>query len=294
MDLLGDRVVKRLKRAALRHPDAALRAAAVLGTLLGPGSRWAPTPAEIAAVLGESEPRAVRAIQGRMAANVLRSLALGAVLNRRGVAAASDRVHVVHSERLLSPRAEGRPVVAVVAHVGAGRGGSAMFEKLGVPARVATLRGTPAVTGYVQFETVGDGLRAAGFLRRAAADLAEGIVPIVPFDGALDGAIPVSFLGRQLDVGRGLPFLAARGARLLPVTSRWIGNTGRIETTIHPPFPDFADPATEQSGHALAQTIARWFEDYVLRNPGELRLWKFQDLHEAKRVVESPALVQTG
>lgn len=295
MELLSDRLVKRLKRVALRNPELALRLAAGLGTLLGPGSRWSPTPEQIAIVLGEQKPRAVRAIQRRMAANVLRSLALGAVANRRGVASLADRVRVVHPERLLSLREHGTPLVAVVAHLGAGRGASAAFQKLGVPARVATLRPPPAVMGCVRFERVDDATRAAGFLRRAAADLEQGIVPVVPFDGALDGTVPVSFLGRRLEVGRGLPFLAARGARLFPVTSRWVGNSGRIETTFHSPFPELGARPSEDHERDLVESIARWFEGYVRRNPGELRLWKLRDLHAAKpaaAVSVIPAVIQ--
>jgi len=295
VDLLSRRVVKRLKRLALRNPDVALRAAASLGTILGPGSRWAPTPAEIAAVLGEREPRAVRAIQRRMAANVLRSLALGAVHNRHGLAVSVDRVRVVHPERLLSFREQGTPLVVVLAHVGVGSTG--VFDQLGVPARAAALRRAPAVTGRVQFETVDSPLRAARFLRRAAADLEDGVVPVLPFDGSLDGNIATSFLGRQLGVGRGLPFLAMRGARLLPVTNRWLGNSGRIEATIHPPFPGLGARASEEQQRALVETIARWFEDYVRRNPGELNVWKLRELYAAKPArsrptIQDPALAQ--
>lgn len=282
MELLNERLVKRLKRLALRNPDLALRLAAGLGTALGPGSRWSPTPEEIALVLGERRPSAVRAIQRRIAANVLRSLALGAVANRRGLASLADRVDVVHGERLLALREQRTPLVAVLAHLGAGRGASAAFEKLGVPARIATLRPPPAVMGCVRSERVDDATRAARFLRRAAADLEKGVVPMVPFDGALAGTIPVSFLGRQLEVGRGLPFLAARGARLLPVTSRWVGNSGRIETTIHPPIPELGAQPSEDLEREFVEMIAAWFEGYVRRNPGELRLWKLRDLYAAK------------
>jgi lauroyl/myristoyl acyltransferase len=280
VEILGDRLVKRLKRLALRHPELSLRLAAGLGALFGPGSRWAPQAAEITALFGETAPRAITAIQRRMAADVLRSLSLDALVNRRGAAAIADRVQRVHPERLLSLREKGEPVVIVTGHVGGGRGVAAALEILGVPARVGTLRPAPAVMGCVRFETLGDPLQAVGFLRRAALDLDQGIVPVVSFDGIVDGNIATSFLGRSIRVARGLPFLAARGARMLPVTSRWMGRTGGVEVTFHPPLP-----AREKhvSDAVWVNTIVGWFEDYVRRNPGELRLWRFRQLVEAER-----------
>jgi lauroyl/myristoyl acyltransferase len=280
VDLLGPGVVKRLKRLALHSPGLALGAAASAGTLLGPGSRWAGTPAEIADVLGVREPRAVRAIQRRMAANALRSLALGAIHNRRGLAASADRVHVVGAERLLALRERGIPVVVVTAHVGVGNTG--VFDLLGVPARAAALQRAPAGTAQIHFEAVYTPVQAARFLRNAAADLAQGVVPLLPFDGASDGNLAISFLGRQLGVGRGLLFLAMRGARLLPLTNRWLGSSGRIEVTLHPPFPELDAQASREEQRALAETIGRWFEDYVRRDPGELSVWKLRELHAAK------------
>jgi lauroyl/myristoyl acyltransferase len=280
VDLLSDSLVKRLKRLALRHSELSLRLAAQLGTRFGPGSQWAPKAAEITALFGERRPRAITAIQRRMAADVLRSLSIGALVNRRGVAAIADRVQLVHPERLLLLREKGERVVIVTGHVGGGRGISAALEILGVPARVGTLRPAPAVMGCVRFESLGDPLEAVGFLRRAVLDLDQGTVPVVAFDGVLDGTFATSFLGRSIRVARGLPFLAARGARMLPVTSRWIGRTGGIEVTFHPPFTAREEHASDA---AWVDTIVVWFEDYVRRNPGELRLWQFRQLVEAER-----------
>jgi lauroyl/myristoyl acyltransferase len=296
VELLSDNLVKRLKRLALRRPELALRLAAGLGTLFGPGSRWAPKAAEITALFGERRPRAITAIQRRMAADVLRSLSVGARVNRLGVMAIADRVRLVHPERILSLREQGERVVIVNAHVGGGRGIAAALERLGVPARVATLLPAPAVTGCVRFETLGDPLRSVGYLRRAAQDLDQGIVPVVAFDGAADGTIATSFLGRSIRVARSLPFLAAQGARMLPVTSRWVGRTGALEVTFHSPFPA---PEEHASDDAWLKTIVAWFDDYVRRNPSELRLWKFRELLEAERVgrvsvSESTDLAQWG
>jgi lauroyl/myristoyl acyltransferase len=281
VEILSNSLVKRLKRLALRHPELSLRLAAQLGTRFGPGSQWAPQAEEITALFGERRPRAITAIQRRMAADLLRSLSIGAVVNRRGVAAIADRVQLVHPERILSLREQGERVVIVTAHVGGGRGVSAALERLHVPARVATLRPAPAVMGSVRFESPGDELRGASFLRRAATDLGQGIVPVVTFDGALNGTIVTSFLGRRIRLSRGLPFLAARGARMLPVTSNWVGRTGTIEVTFHPAFPTRREHVSDG---AWLESIVGWFEDYVRRNPSELRLWKFRELLEAERL----------
>jgi len=282
VDLLTHGAVKRLKRAALRRPELALRLAAQLGVALGPGSRWAPTAAEIEAVLGVRDPRRIRAIQRRIASNGLRDLMLGAVVNRRGLAAVTDRVRVLHEARLLEPRAERTPTVLVFGHCGAGRGVSAALERLGIPSRVASMRRAPDASGHVEVVQVTGPTSAARFLRRSLAELPEGVVPGLAFDW--NGTLEASFLGRHLGIARGMALLASRGALLLPVTTRWVGSTGSIETEFHPAFPQLGPTPGAAEERAWVAGIAGWFENYIRGHPGELRLGRLQQLARAPLV----------
>lgn len=282
MDLLTHGAVKRLKRTALRHPEVALRVAAQLGVVLGPGSRWAPTAAEVDAVLSVRDPRRIRAIQRRIAANGLRDVILGALVNRRGLATITDRVRVHHEARLLEPRTERTPTVLVFGHFGAGRGVSAALERLGIPSRMASMRRVPDAAGHVEVVRVTGPASAARFLRRSLAQLPEGVVPGLAFDW--HGTLEASFLGRQLGVARGMVLLASRGALLLPVTTRWVGNTGSIETEFHPAFPQPGPTPCAAEERAWVAGIAGWFEGYIRRHPGELRLGRLQQLARAPLV----------
>lgn len=282
MDLLTHGAVKRLKRTALRRPEVALHLAAQLGVVLGPGSRWAPTAAEVETVLGVADPRGIRAIQRRIAANGLRDVTLGAVVNRRGLAAAGDRVRVLHEDRLLEPRTVGTPTVLVFGHFGAARGVTAALERLGIPSQVASMRRKPAAGGLVEVVRVRGPASGARFLRRSLARLPEGVVPGLAFD--CHGAQQASFLGRRVGVARGIALLASRGALLLPVTTRWVGNTGSIETEFHPAFPQPGPTPCAAEERAWVAGIAGWFEGYVRRHPGELRLGRLQQLARAPQV----------
>jgi lauroyl/myristoyl acyltransferase len=285
VDLLTPGAVKRLKRTALRHPETALRLAAQLGVALGPGSRWAPTAAEVEAVLGVADPRAIRAIQRRIAANGLRDVTMGAVVNRRGLAAVGDRVRVLHEERLLEPRDAGTPTLLVVGHIGAARGVTAALERLGIPSLMASMRLTPAAGGHVEVVPVRGPASGTRFLRRSLARLAQGVVPGLACD--CHGTQQASFLGRRVGVARGMALLASRGARLLPVTSRWVGNSGTIESEFHPALPQAPScPDADEAGAWLAG-IAAWFERYIRRHPGELRLRRLQQLARAPRANRS-------
>lgn len=282
MDLPTHGAVKRLKRTAVRHPEVALRLAAQLGVVLGPGSRWAPSTAEVEAVLGVRDPRRIRAIQRRIAANGLRDVTLGALVNRRGLATISDRVRVLHGARILEPRTERTPTVLVFGHFGAGRGVSAALERLGIPSRMASMRRVPDAAGHVEVVRVTGPASAARFLRRSLAELPQGVVPGLAFD--CHGTLETSFLGRRMGVARGMALLASRGALVLPVTTRWVGNTGSIETEFHPAFPQPGPTPCAAEERAWVAGIAGWFESYVRRNPGELRLRRLQQLAKAPRV----------
>jgi len=51
----------------------------------------------------------------------------------------------------------------------------------------------------------------------------------------------------------------------------------------HPPAVSGARRrASQEQQRALADSIVRWFDDYVRRDPGELSVWKLRKLYAAK------------
>jgi len=246
--------------------------------------------AELTAVLGETDARAMGAIRRRIAANALRDLALGALVNRRGLRAVGERMVVVGAERLLELRASGTPVVAVMAHVGAQRSVTAALEKLRIPAQVASLQRTPRVIDAVRYAPLDDSASGTRFLRRALADLQRGIVPVLAIDGAVGSTRAVTLLGREARVARGLAVLAGAGARLVPLTGRWVGLSGRIETTVHEPLPTPPPGARDEAWEeAVLGCAVRWLEAYIRGHPSEMRLDKVRTLARAPRAPGPPA-----
>jgi len=285
VEILGIEAVRRLKRMTRHHPGLGLRLAAGLGAALGPGSRWAPPDVEVAAVLGSQERRAIRRVQRRVAANTLRDVALGSIVNRGGLGAVTERVRVVGAERLLELRARGTPVVVLLAHVGVLHAAGFTLEKLAIPARMMKTGRMPRVVEHVQYTLVRDALSAVRFLRQALVDLSRGIVPLVAMDASFAAVPDLAVFGRPVHAGRGLARLARTGARLVPLTGRWIGSSALIETTVHPPLPeprrDASDPAWESE---VVDGCVRWLERYLRENPGEMWPWDSSSLAGVPRL----------
>ena len=264
-------LVKRLKRLTVRHPVLGLRLAAVLGGLLAERSWWAPTRSDVAVLFADSHPGRVARIQRRIAALELRNHAFGALLNKRGPEAALPLIRVAGAETILGLREQGVPVVVIFAHVGAVRSVSAALAKLGLPVSVAAARRPRRGGGDVRFHEVGGAASGARFLREALRDLEAGRVVAL----AVDLPTPdqarhqVPFLGRSVPAAAGPAILARMaGARVVPMTSRWLGASERIEVTVHPPLPV---PAEADFEAALTGSAMRFFEGYVRANPGEVR-----------------------
>lgn len=266
MGILSLERVRWLKRATRRSPRLGLRAAGALGAAFGPGSSWAPGERELREVFPGVD---VRSAQRRIAANLLRDVALASVANRLGSAAVIDRVHIEGAEHLLELVRKGAPAVVVHGHVGARRAVPLAVEKLGVRARLATEGTLPRRIGCVEWVDVSDMLSAGSFLRDALRDLPRGIVPIVPVDHAHGAGPEAVYLDRQVRVARGLAVLARSGATLVPMRGTWAGWSSRIDVTVLPPLAGLARDAGPDVEAAFLQRCLDWLDAYLRAHPGE-------------------------
>lgn len=234
--------------------------------------------------------RRIRRIARQMVSAEYRDRTLVYTIRRRGLDPALPLLRI-DSGPLDELLAQQSPVVLVAWHLGPRRALVAALHALGRPALVAGSRATPDSIDSTSVETwnlLGGGLRA-GFLRRAVDTLKAGGIVSLALDGTRGARQPVRFLGQDISVGRGAATLARlTGARFVPVTTRWIGNSARIEVCFHPPIPtpviDRSDAARFEA--ALLESATLWFESYLRSHPETLRI---EPLPSAPPAVETPS-----
>jgi lauroyl/myristoyl acyltransferase len=282
------RAARALKRLARRHPRLAFRLLGVLGRARPEpfGPRWTPDPGEIASRLGISDERTIRRIRREVTSNELRNHALRSLVQARGLRPAIARVRVSGAEHLLEPHRAGVPILAVGWHAGAHSGVPAALLKLGLPVTIPVWgvehRATPELP--IRWMRVESAEARALFLGRALADLADGRIVAMLAD-ATSGTHrhPAPFLGYSHSVAHGVALLARLSkARLVPITTRWVGTTSRVAAEIHPALPEpRADRRDAPRFDAeVAATVAAFFEGWARSHPGALyRPW-YQPSHE--------------
>jgi SAM-dependent methyltransferase len=170
------------------------------------------------------------------------------------------------------------------------RATSVALRALGVPALFAVARWNREpdsdhdVVRYARLQTSADEAR---FLKRAHRALADGRIVGVNLDVVRAGGEDGFFLGRRIRVGRGAAALARlTGARLVPVTRRFLGMSGRIEVTFHEPIADGdLDRASGMAfDGALLTRATAWFEAQARNHPGSLRRDRLESLLAAPPV----------
>jgi lauroyl/myristoyl acyltransferase len=281
---LERRSARALKRLARRHPRLALRLVAVLGRLRADrfGHRRTPSSAEVAARLGIVDARAIDRIRREVLSNELRNHVMRSLARARGIDAVIARMRVSGGEHVLEPHRAGIPVIAVGWHAGAHRGVPAAVLALGLPVTMLHRHNDPpppATALPMRWLPVYSTESRAVFLRRALADLGAGRVVTMLVDGTLDARQqhPAPVLGIPRSVANGVAALARLSrARVVPVTTRWVGTSSRIAAEIHPALPD---PRADRRDAAafdaeLVAGVAAFFERWLRAHPGSLhRLW---------------------
>lgn len=270
--------VRLLKRLAVLHPRAGIGLAGRVGywASFAFGQRHRPRRATVRLLFGDLPEREVARIRREATSLELRNEAMNAVSRAHGFEPLLPLLRVEPGPlfRLLG---EGRPVVVVAWHLGPQRHLMATLRKLEIEALVAggKARARRAESGRLEVATLEDAGLGTGFLRRAIERLERGGIVGMAMDGTQGGRFPVDFLGRRLEVGRGIAALVRRtGAELVPLTSHWVGRSSRFESRLHEPLPKpAADPADAQRFEAeILAATARWFEDEARRDPGNMRI----------------------
>jgi SAM-dependent methyltransferase/lauroyl/myristoyl acyltransferase len=262
-----------------RNPALGLRIAGLLGHLaaLNPRTRRAPTAEDVRELFGELDPRPVQRIRRRIASLEFRNEMMTEVVMRHGLEPLVGLVTAVRAEPLLRLRAAGVPVITIGWHLGPFRALPLALRKLAIRSLVGIweVHGESDREGdVVRCANLAEGANSNAFLKRAHRVLKDGCVVCLQLDWFREDIETVSFLRRRVGVGRGAASLARlTGARLLPVTSRFVGTSGRIEVVLHEPIPD-ADLDRAQGDafdHALLTRAAKWFEARAVEEPGQLR-----------------------
>jgi len=280
------RTAKRLATGvALRHPRAGLRLAGLVGpwSALNPRTGRAPAAEDLLELLGPMSARRLQSIRRAIAAQEYRSEMMINVVVRFGYAPLIDLITTVHSEPLRQLRAQGVPVIAVGLHMGPFRALPIALEKEAIPSLVAIWEviGNSGADGrFVRHANLTSdttamqsGVKSTLFLKRAHHALAEGVVVGIQIDQA-GGKETTTLFGRDVSVGRSAVSLARlTGARLVPVTSRFVGSGGNIEVVFHQPIAD-ADLDRGQAGNferVLLGRAASFFEARMVEHPELLR-----------------------
>lgn len=276
-DPFGTRVVRRLNRLTLSRPSVGLCLAALAGFTLGPrlGEQWWPSAGELEDLFGPLDRRRAGILQRRISATELRNRATTYLLRHGGPAPLAARIRVHGAEGFQRLEDEKVPVAVVFWHLGAVRAVETALHALGHPILSATYLVPRGPDPGYRWRVVDSAAAGAQFVVESLRELKRGTVPVLALDGHARGGRRVPFLGRDIPIPGGAGALAVRGgARLVPVTSRWVGLTSRVEVVLHEPLPAVAAGRSDADREfAAVRSAVRWFEEYLLAHPEDLRLW---------------------
>jgi lauroyl/myristoyl acyltransferase len=273
----------------LRHPALGLRLAGPLGAVaaLRPNAWRAPAAGSVRAVFGRLAAARVRRIRREVASLQFGNEALEVLIQQRGLESVLPLVTTIRAEPLLRLRETGVPIVVVGWHQGPRRAVSAALRKLGVPTLIAVferLSKPSDESDLVRFASLQHGANSRGFMKSAYDALARGLVVGLHVDWAAAASLQVPLLGRRVRLARGAPSLARlSGARVVPVTRRFLGWRGRIEVTFHDPIDDADLDRTKgnEFDTTLLTRLAERLETEARRDPGSLRPDRFEWLLDA-------------
>ena len=249
-------------------PRGAFRAAGAIGRIehaLGAG----PAAADVAAVFGPMPPRQAERIARGMRVSYGRSILIDEIAARGGLARVEPLIRFEDPARAAA-LARGGPAVLGIFHAGPVFSIAAALHRLGIDSTALRWEPMAGLPEGVEIRAVsaGAGARMVA-LRRACQRVRDGACIVIALDGgAGEGVGPFPFLGRQLSIMRGGPFIARFGrVPLVPILPRWEAGGARIAITIGDPIhaPDAGDAAARE--HAIAAAAARFFDREVRRTP---------------------------
>jgi len=266
-------------QVALRWPRAGLQMGMIAGMLAGSGLlRWRPELSEdLIELIGPLEPSRLRRIRREIACTYYRNRVLYQMTQESPLDMLVGLVRVANAEPLHRLHSRGTPVIVVGWHQGPARAASTALRKLGLPALYAVYNraGEPDNEGEtLRYADLRRGASDAAFMKRAHDALRAGTIVGLHVDWQRQAGEMVSFLDRRIPVGRGVASLARlTGARVVPVTRRFIGG-GALEVRFHEPIDaDDLDPAArEDFESALLDRIVRRLDVEARKDPGSFRI----------------------
>jgi lauroyl/myristoyl acyltransferase len=273
----GIRNLGRLANGVSRiHPAAGLALAGSTGAHLGTraGSRRCPRAGLLRWLFPEIDAASVERVRREIAALEFRNRTLHLLLERRGIGVLTPLLEI-DADPLIELVEARTPVVVVSWHMGPFWASSAALEKLGIPALFAVHSARPGRgAGAIRYFDLAEGLTAR-FLKQAVAQLDAGRPVGMAIDFPLGALTPIPFFDRLFPVPHGVAAVARlSGARVLPVTRRWIGNSSRAEVTFHSPFPEPSARHSDKEAYEreLLERVIAWFEAHLRSDPGSMRL----------------------
>jgi len=285
-------VARQLERLTVARPRLGLSLSARLADLVVPRLREpfrAPASGLVEAVLGPIEPAEAERIRLEIASQEFRNAALRHVIREQGPHRIERLIERIDAGPLLRLREAGTTVVTVSWHQGPTRAHAGALRRLGFAALLATTNEDPASpedAGPVRFHRIRRDLSDARFLIEAREALARGELVGLNLDWRQARGAEVVVLGRRIALAGGALWLArTAGARLVPVTRRWLGCTAGIEVTFHEPLPEpRASRADARAFEAeLAAAAGAFFDGHLRREPGTLRLSRLRYYARAPR-----------
>jgi hypothetical protein len=252
-------------------PPLALSGAGTLGRLRNRLSRRWPSPEQVRALFPEMGARAAARAAWRIGGLEARNRAWVENLRRSGLDPLRPLVRTPPALAALRP-----PLLLGTFHVGAVHALGPALERL--PAAVLGLRHGPFYEvrpPLALATTEGDAQQRAALFQRLLAHLTGGGFVAMALDAVPGTGLPVSCLGRTLELARG-PFALARlaGVPLVPLVGRW--RRGSVEVVLGEALPQplgsgAASGAAEWES-ALAASAGLWLERYLRASPTELGL----------------------
>lgn len=269
--MLGRRLDRTLSRAAIEYPELVLTGAGILESALVARLRRGPSPRDLQTLLGLGSAREARRLARELRSRYTRHLLTTRMVREGGIEALVPLVRWAEDEALVRAHASGRRSIVVTWHFGPVRALFPGLLRLGIPAVSGAKVFSPRLPeGYESFEVKEDIRSRMRFLDAASRCVKKGGVAVLAADGQNAGnPITVRFLGRRLEVGRGVAALARLlDAAVIPVVASWPSDGPSIELRAYEPLtlpsPSLGAEDWEQ---AMTEAIAAFFEDEVRRDP---------------------------
>jgi lauroyl/myristoyl acyltransferase len=254
-----------------------------VGLAIGPrlGRAWTPSAAEVTDVLGDLGSAQTALLRRRIAAAELRNRTLTYVVKQRGPEPILPLIRVHDTGGFQRLRDDKIPVIVVFFHQGVLRAAETALTMLHHPILLACTHPPRGPDPGFRWRVVADMHSGTRYLMDALRELKRGGVPVLALDGDAGLDAPrVPFFDRNIWVPTGPAILSRRsGARLVPVTSRWVGASAMIEVTLHEPIPEPTMSRSEPSAwdRELLANTSLWFERHLRAHPAELRPLNFRE-----------------